>query len=142
MSRITIFVDKLSPNGLGGKTSDKRKIEYILACYSLSFEKIFNQVKSDVDLPSGAFHAGRYVAFYWIDSDLKRTNLTLVDYAIDLDENFDDFADALSPQAVQGYHTLSEIIKQKNESELSEVILSDKDDDFEIAYRNYLNFKK
>ncbi len=135
---ITLFIDKLEKNDIGGFTTDLRKTEYILAVHKLSFEKILKDTPKTVEIPSGIFASGKYVVFFNMSWDLKNVKIGFINYKVDLDENFDVFADSMSPKAVAGFHKLKEQIKQKEQSELNKFELSDNDLDFEIAYGNYI----
>ncbi len=133
MKKRTLFVDKLEGFDLGGYTKDKRKIEYILAVYGMSFKQILNEFPNkDAKIVVGAFHSGKYAVFYSMDWNLENVVLGFINYEVDLVENFDFFADTFSPKAVQGFHDLKEIIKKKGELELNKIELSD---------NNYIKFK-
>ena len=135
---MTLFIDKFEKFDLGGFTTDIKKAEYILAVNNLSFKKILSKTPSTTKLPSGMFISGKYVVAFNISWDLKKVNIGLINYEIDLDKHFNVFADCLSPKAVAGFHTLKEKIKLKDKLELNKIELSDNHSDFEIAYGNYI----
>jgi len=135
---ITLFIDKLEKNDLGGFTTDLRKSEYILAVHKLNFNKILNNTPKTVEIPSGIFPSGKYVVFFNVSWDLKNVKIGFINYNVDLDKNFDVFADSMSPKSVAEFHRLKEKIKLKTQSELEKIKLSDNDSDFEIAYENYI----
>ncbi|GGZ65298.1 hypothetical protein [Mesonia mobilis] len=135
---MILFVDKLEKNDLGGSTTDLKKAEYILAVHGLTFKEILAKTPKNTKFPSGAFTSGKYVVMFNIDWDLKNVNFGFLNYKIDLDENFNLFADCFSPKSVAGFHTLKEQIKNKNHLELNKTKLSDNDSDFVIAYGNYI----
>lgn len=138
---MTLFIDKVEKFDLGGFTTDIKKAEYILAVNNLSFEKILSEMPSTAELPSGMFISGKYVVAFNISWDLKKVNVGLINYEIDLDKYFDVFADCLSPKAVAGFHTLKEKIKLKDKSELNKIEISDDNSDFVIAYGNYIEHR-
>lgn len=135
---MTLFVDKVEEYDLGGFTTDFTKAEYILAVHGLTFEKILSKTPKTTGLPSGMFATGKYVVAFNISWDLKKVNIGLINYKIDLVKYFDVFADSMSPKSVAGFHQLREKINLKNQSELNEIELSDNDSEFVIAYGNYL----
>ena len=135
---MTLFVDKLEKYDLGGFTTDLKKAEYILAMHNLTFDKILSETPKTTKIPSGMFSSGKYVVAFNISWDLKDVNIGLINYKIDLDKYFDVFADAMSPKSVAGFHKFKEKIKNKNQSELNKIELSDDDSDFVIAYGNYI----
>src|SRR5688572_26315801 len=138
---MTLFVDKLEKYDLGGSTKDLKKAEYILAVHGLTFETILNKTPTTTKIPSGAFASGKYVVMFNIAWDLKNVNFGFINYQTDLDKYFDVFADTLSPKSVAGFHKLKEEIKQKDQSELNRIKLSDNDSDFVIAYGNYIEHR-
>lgn len=135
---MTLFIDKIEEFDLGGFTTDLKKAEYILAVHNLTFEKILSETPKTTEIPSGMFASGKFIVSFNISWDLKKVNIGLMNYQMDLDKYFDVFADCMSPKAVAGFHTLREKIKLKNKSELSNIKLSDDDSDFVIAYGNYI----
>ncbi len=138
---MVLFVDKLDENQLMGIINDKRKAEYLLSLYNMSFEKILSEISINAKLPSGMFHAGKYVVSFNFERDLSKVNFGIISYEIDLDSNFDTFADCFPPKAVAGFHQMREIIKKKNLVDLNKVELSMNDFDFEVYYQNYLSRK-
>ena len=58
---MTLFVDKLFPNDFGGITKNKRKAEYNLAKFNLSFEKILKGTKPTTEYPAGMIICGKYI---------------------------------------------------------------------------------
>ena len=83
---MTLFIDKVEKFDLGGFTTDIKKAEYILAVNNLSFEKILSEMPSTAELPSGMFISGKYVVAFNISWDLKKVNVGLINYEIDLDK--------------------------------------------------------
>jgi len=138
---MVLFIDKIEKFDLGGFTTDIKKAEYILALHNLTFEKILNETPKTTELPSGMFMSGKYVVAFNISWDLKKVNIGLINYEIDLDKHFDVFADSMTPKSVAGFHTLREKIKQKDKSELNKIELSDDNSDFVIAYGNYIEHR-
>ena len=139
---MTLFVDKLIPNDFGGITNDLKKAEYILAVHNSSFEKILNQIPETTKIPSGMFGSGKYIIAFNFTRDLSFVNFAIINYSIDLERNFDAFADSnFSPQSMAGFKKIQEQIKQKKLSELNKINLSNNDSDFVIAYGNYIEHK-
>lgn len=139
---MTLFVDKIIENDLGGYTTDLKKAEYILAVHGLTFEKILGQTSRTTKIPSGGFISGKYVVMFNLSWDLNHVNFGFINYQIDLDKHFDVFADCMSPKSVAGFHQFKEKIKQKGQSELDEIQLSDNDSDFVLAYGDYIEYRK
>ena len=136
---MILFVDKLIINDLGGITNDLRKAEYILAVHGLTFEEMLKNSSPTAKIPTGMFGTGRYIVAFNIAWDLSHVNFGLINYNIDLQKNFDAFADFMSPKSVAGFFKLHEELKTKKQSELSNIELSDNTLDFKIAYRNYID---
>lgn len=135
---MILFVDKVEKNDLGGVTTDFKKAEYILAVHNLTFEKILIETPKTTKIPSGMFASGKYIVSFNISWNLKKVNIGLMNYQIDLDKYFDVFADCMSPKAVAGFHTLREKIRLKDKSELNKIELSEDNSDFVIVYGNYI----
>jgi hypothetical protein len=110
---MILFVDKLIINGLGGITSDLRKAEYILAVHGFTFEQMLKESPSVAKIPSGMFGTGRYILAYNIAWDLSFVNFGFINYNVDLQKNFDAFADFMSPKSVAGFHKLQEELRLK-----------------------------
>lgn len=138
---MTLFVDKLVPNDLGGLITDMKKAEYILAIHKISLEKILKEMGPNVKIPASMFGSGNYIMAFNFSRDLSNINFGIINSSIDLDENFDPFADALSPKAVAGFHKIQQEIKAKKDSEKTQYELSDNPSDFIIAYGNYIEFR-
>ena len=138
---MILYIDKIEKFDLGGFTTDLKKAEYILAVHNLSFEKIISETPKTTELPSGMFASGKYVVSFNISWDMEKVNIGLINYQIDLENNFDVFADCMSPKAVAGFHTLREKIKLKDKSELSKIELSDDESDFAVAYGIYIEHR-
>ncbi len=139
---MTLFVDKIIPNNLGGITNDFKKAEYILAVHKMSFEKILIESSGHSNIPSGMFSTGRFIVCFNIARDLSNVNFGFINYKVDLQNNFDAFADCLSPKAVMGFHKFQEKLRLKEEYELNGIELSDNDSDFVIAYGKYIEHQK
>ena len=135
---MTLFVDKIIENDLGGYTTDLKKAEYILAVHGLTFKKILSETSRNTKIPSGGFTSGKYVVMFNISWDLNHVNFGFINYQIDLEKHFDVFADCMSPKSVAGFHQFREKIKQKDQSELNRTQLSDIDSDFVLAYGEYI----
>lgn len=136
---MILFVDKIIDNDLGAITKNLRKAEYILAVHSLTFDKILKMTSPTTKMPSGMFGTGRFILAYNIAWDLSNLNFGFINYHIDLQKNFDAFADSMSPKSVAAFHKLQEELKLKRQPELeTKIEFSDNDSDFEIAYRNYI----
>lgn len=138
---MTLFVDKIIPNNLGGITNDLKKAEYILAVHNLSFEKILSETSITTEIPSGMFASGRFVVAFNISRDLSFVNFGFINFEIDLEKNFDAFADCLSPKAVAGFYSFQEKLKRKDQVDLNKIELSNDDSDFVIAYGNYIEHR-
>ena len=135
---MTLFVDKIIENDLGGYTTDLHKAEYILAVHGLTLEQIISQTPRTTKIPSGGFISGRYVVMFNISWDLNHVNIGFINYQIDLDKHFDVFADCMSPKSVAGFNQFRERIKQKDQSELNRTQLSDSNSDFVLAYGEFI----
>lgn len=135
---MILFVDKLEKYDLGGFTTDINKAEYILAMHNLSFDKILSETPKTTKIPTGMFASGRYVVAFNISWDSKSVNMGFLNYNIDLAKHFNLFADAMSPKSIAGFHKFKENIKNKEQSELKKVELSDNDSDFVVAYGNFI----
>lgn len=141
---MVLFVDKLEKFELGGHTQDKRKAEYILACHNKTFMGILNTISKTTKIPTGMFESGKYIISFNIDRDLSNVNFGILNSNIDIEKNFDVFADCFSPKFITAFHKLQIQIKEKIKNqgqEMSVIELSDNQQDFEIAYKNYLNYK-
>lgn len=138
---MTLFLDTIAPNELGGLTTNLRKAEYILAVYKTSFEEILNKTPKTTQVPTVMFGSGKFIIVLNLPWDLKSVNLGVINYNIDLDENFDIFADCLSPKTVAGFHKLKEQLKNKDQSKSKNIELSDNDSNFEIAFQNYIDYR-
>ena len=71
------------------------------------------------------FDAGKYIVILQFDKDLSKGSMHFVNYEIDLESNFDLFADTMIPKSVAGFHKLQERIKGKDITSLSPVLLTD-----------------
>ncbi len=138
---MILYIDKIEKFDLGGFTTDLKKAEYILAVHNLTFEKILSKTPKTTEFPSGMFASGKYIVSFNISWDMEKVNIGLINYQIDLENNFDVFADCMSPKAVAGFHTLREKIKLKDKSELSKIELSDDESDFAVAYGIYIEHR-
>ncbi|MDO6802951.1 hypothetical protein Q4595_10865 [Wenyingzhuangia sp. 1_MG-2023] len=136
----TIFVDELIENNLGGIIKDKRKAEFLFALHGTTFETILNQYPYDKEKIDGMFSSGRYVVYFNMKKDLSFFNIGLINYEIDLNSNFNAFADNTSPKSVAEHHRQREKIKLKTEEELNFFSLSDDELIFEKAYQSYKDY--
>ena len=137
---MTLFVDKLFPNDFGGITNDKRKAEYNLAKFNLSFEKILKGTLPTTELPSGMIICGKYILSFNIKRDLSFVNFGFINSEIEFDENFNAFADLFPPKLVGQFHKYKEKIKLKSELERNSVSLSDDEESFEKIYQSYIEY--
>jgi len=136
---MTLFLDIIVDYDIGGFTTDLKKAEYILAMHELSFDMIIKTAPKENELPSGMFPSGEYIVIFNLDWDIKNVSIGLIKYNVDLDKNFDIFADNMSPKSVATFNELKQRISQTDKSELNKIELSDSESDFEIAYENYQN---
>lgn len=139
---MILFVDKLITNDLGGVTNDLRKAEYILAKHGWTFDEMLKNSSPTTILPSGMFGTGRFIVAFNIAWDLSKVNFGFINCNINLVQNFDTFADCMSPKSVAGFHKLQEELKLKKQLDSTNIELSDNDSDFKIAYRNYIEHRK
>ena len=138
---MTLFVDKIIPNDLGGITKDLKKAEYILAVHNQSFEKLLSKIPQTTKIPAGMFGSGKYIICFNFSRDLSTVNFGIINHNIDLETNFDAFADSFSPKSVAGFYEIQKQLKSKKETELNSIELSENDSDFVIAYGNYIEHK-
>lgn len=139
---MTIFVDKVIPNDLGGITNDLKKAEYILAVHKTSFEEILNKMSINVKIPSGMFGSGKYIIAFNFTRDLSKINFGIINSNIDLNKNFDAFADSFSPKSVAGFYKIQQQLRLKKDSEKTQIELSDNYSDFIKAYGEYIEHRK
>jgi hypothetical protein len=142
MRKITLFVDEVKPGDIGGMTNNFKKAELILAYLGVTFDILLKKTPDHVTLPTFVFDIGRFVLFINFDRNLANVNFGFINHKIDLNTYFDVFADTLSPQAVQGFHDLKQIIKQKDEDELNRYVLSDNYNRFTEVYNDFLKNKE
>ena len=135
---MTLFLDIILNYDVGGFTTDFKKAEYILAMHDLSFDKIIKTAPKENELPTGMFPSGEYIVIFNLDWNITDVSIGLIHYNVDLDKNFDIFADHMSPKSVASFYELKQLISQKEQSELTKIELSDSESDFEIAYENYI----
>jgi hypothetical protein len=138
---MVLYVDKLELFGIGGFTKDLRKVEYILACHNKTFDSIIKSTPISTEVLSAMFGSGKYIIVFKFNRDLTGVSFGIINSEIDLEENFNSFADLLPPKAVAGFHKLQMQLKEKKRNELNTVEISDDNLDFEIAYRNLKNFQ-
>lgn len=93
---MILYIDKIEKFDLGGFTTDLKKAEYILAVHNLTFEKILSKTPKTTEFPSGMFASGKYIVSFNISWDMEKVNIGLINYQIDLENNFDVFADCMS----------------------------------------------
>ena len=136
----TIFIDTLYPESSGGIIKDIRKAEYLLATNGISIESFVRDFPNKETIPSGGFVKGEFVILFNIDRNIKGANVAVINSKIDLDSNFDAFADSMSPKAVSGFHQLKRQILSGQTPEVN-VLLSSSDQDFEKAYESYLEYR-
>ena len=138
---MILFVDKLIINDLGGVTNDLRKAEYILAVHGWTFDEMLKNSSPTAIIPTGMFGTGRFIVAFNIAWDLSTVNFGFINCNVDLEKNFDAFADFMSPKSVAGFHKLQEELKLNKQTDSTNIELSDNDSDFEIAYRNYIEHR-
>ncbi|WP_254562164.1 hypothetical protein [Dyadobacter diqingensis] len=120
-----LFVDKIEENQIGGWTTNLTRIKHNLSVVKQTIEGVLSQVPAGVLLPTAIYHVGRYVVIFQTDRSMQNARMAFIDYQIDLQSNFDHFADFLTPKTVGGFHKIQEIIKQKPQTELDLFILSE-----------------
>lgn len=138
---MILFVDEVKPRGLGAIITSKRKAEFVLAVNNLKIEQIIYETPSHMENSTSLLHMGRFIVVINIKRDLSFLQISFMNYEIDLDKNFNAFADTFSPKFVAEFYRLKEIIKSKTEEELNRIELSEDDLEFEIAYRNYIVYQ-
>ena len=133
---MILYIDKLELFDKGGYTKNLLKIAYNLNKFNISKEKLLSGVTEKTIVPTTIFHAGKYVVIYQFDRDFTKGNMAFINFEIDLDENFNIFADSLTPKTVAGFHQMREIIKSKGFNYWQLVELSDNPAFFEIQSQN------
>jgi hypothetical protein len=136
LADMVLYVDRLIENDLGGITTDIRKAEYVLAAHGWTFEEMVKKSSPTAKIPSGLFGTGSYIVVFQISRDLSHVNFAFINYYIDLEKNFDAFADCMSPKTVAAFHKMQVEVQRKELSQISNIVLSDDESAFEIAYRN------
>lgn len=131
-----VFVDKIEERGIGGSTTSLLKIKHNLSVVNQTFEGIMAQTKGLPGIPLAMFHIGRYAVIFQSDREGINARMAFIDYQVDLDENFDHFADFLTPKIVSGFRKLQTIIEQKPDTELEVFILSEDPLFFETESQN------
>ena len=106
-------VDKIHPNDIGGETHDMKKINYTLAMFNLTKEKLMSEVSKKTIIPTLMFHAGRYVVICQFNLEFTKGQMAFINFQIDLDKNFDHFADSFSPKTVAGFHQMQKTIENR-----------------------------
>lgn len=137
---MTLFVDKLASNEIGGNTRNIRKAEYNLAKFGLNFEKILANTKAISEYSGGMIACGKFILIMKIKRDLTFVDFGFINTEIEFDENFDSFADLLSSNLIGQFHKLREKIKSKPKETLNNVLLSDDDEHFEKMYESYIEY--
>ena len=122
---MILFVDKLEPMDLGGSTTDLAKIRYALKKHKLIIEDIIENAPQHVSWPTGVFHAGKYIVIFNFNRDFTTGNLAFINHTVDLQKNFNAFADCLTPKTLGAFNKMQEIVKRKSSEALSSVVLSD-----------------
>ena len=139
---MTLFVDKIIQNELGGIINDLKKAEYLLAVHKTSFKEMLDRIPETTKIPAGMFGSGKYIIAFSFSRDLSIINFGIINSKINLDENFDAFADALSPKSVAGFYKIQKELNNKPASEKNQIELSDNYSDFIKAYGNYIEHRK
>ena len=133
---MILYVDKLEEFDLGGYTTDIMKIRYALKKFKMNVDKIVKDTPMHIIFPSGGFHAGRYVVLFKLNRELTDCHLAFINYEINLEENFNVFADSLSPKTIGAFFSLQNIIKLKDDDKLKLVELSDRPIFIENLFEN------
>lgn len=137
MSTI-IFLDYIQSNTIGGYTNDKRKVEYALSLFGLTFNEVLAKCSKDTKFPTFMFGVGQYVFLLNISFDLTITKMGLIHYSVDIEKNFDSFADFLEPKIIRDFYNFSNILKDKKDKKT--ILLSDNELQFEVSFQNYMDF--
>lgn len=137
---MVLFIDKVEKFDIGGFTTDIRKVRYILATQNLTIESILDNTPRTTKKPALMLIIGRFVVYVAISWDLKNVTSAFINYTVDLDRNFNTFADTLSPKAVAQFHLLKEEIKELDKQYLNSIELSDDEQLFEKIYQDSQNF--
>jgi hypothetical protein len=119
---MTLYVDKLESDEKGGFTTDLSKIEYNIKTLGINKDNLLASIGTN---PILIANLGKYVFVYKFSPDFKFGTMAFINYQIDLDENFNVFADTLTPKSVQVFHEIQEKIKLKDSHQLNSVELSD-----------------
>lgn len=122
---MILFVDKLYAKGMGGATTDIRKVEYILAADGASISSILKKVPKTTETPGGMFTLGKYIVYYILGRDLSFVSLALINHQINIEDNFDAWADELTPKSISMFHKLKQELEQRESSSFYPVELSD-----------------
>ncbi|MGQ2981858.1 hypothetical protein [Flavobacterium sp.] len=134
---MTLFVDNIESNNLGGLTKDVRKISYNLAKYKLSIEEIIKRSSPNTNFPVVVFRANQYVAIFNCSKDLSQVQLAFINHTVDIQENFNAFADSLTPKTIPAFYDMQEKIKRASaELKLQKVALSDSELIFNDVFEN------
>ena len=132
---MILHVDKLQPDDFGGITKDMDKIRYALKKFNIDLNDLKSSHFND-NIPTGVFHAGRYVVIFQFNQTFTTGVLTFINSKVDLSKFINVFADTLTPKVVGGFHEMQTIIKRKNITDLSLVELTDEPLISQIFFQN------
>lgn len=131
-----LFVDTIIPFGLGGYTKDIKKAEYALAVHGQTFDSIFNNISRAVELPTAMFGSGQFIIVLSAPWDMTFVTMGIMDSNIDIEKNFDAFADYFSPKIITEFSNLQQDLRLKKNKSI--ILLSNNEQDFQIAFQNYI----
>ena len=124
---MILYVDRIISPNIGGFTYDLKKAAYIFATQGYTIKELLSHCSKNAKIPTGMMPIGEYIAVYNIAWDLSRVAVGFIKYNISLDENFDHFADLLTPKSVAGFHMLQEELRLNKQQQLTIVELSTDD---------------
>ena len=130
---MILYVDKLESDEKGGFTTDLSKIEHNISTLGLNKAKLLASIETNPVLVS---NLGKYVFIYKFSHDFKSETMAFINHEIDLDENFNIFADTLTPKLVQAFHEIQEKIKMRDTDQLQHIDLSDNSLLFQSFFEN------
>ena len=115
---MNIILDKIYKNNTGGYSRDLKNCELILKYHGKNFDDIILS-NPTAKYPTIVFTSSYFVVFASVTRDKTRSEISFLNYSIDLDSNFDLFADTMSPKMISAFHTLKQsIIKQEKLNQL------------------------
>jgi len=123
-NKMILFVDKLFPHEIGGLTRDINKIKFNLVKVNIKQTELLNSLPKNDAIPTTMFEAGKYICIFQYNKELTEGSMAFFNYEIDLEKNFDSFADTLTPKVVGQFHEMQKRIGQSNLQNLNSVHLS------------------